>query len=496
MAGADVLLVMGGAANITWTSGESIFHPVATTTFKAITHTTVAHREGLFRTAGTLGHLYVRVTANTNTSSVSYRVFKNGVDVSFSVTILAAVTGTFENNSIIQFVSVAVNDRLGYRTAGAGGGSVDISIVSTVFTGTSATMMEWATTDDTGDTGTILSTTFFPIANLLSEASGTDAGVSTLIRRAGTWQGLTTLIVSNTRTATTTIRTRINAANGTGVLSIPSTSTGVFTDTVNTDAVAAGDLLNYSTTVGGTGTIRAAHINSGYESVTPGWSLPRNGLGSMNALDLRHAPLGGEGSFELPDPEAFALMTTRVEMIATSIWANVTANSINLTASTFSLRRNAVDTGLSISIPASTTGTFENTGSEAFLNVELISYTALAGGATGTLTISRAALTASGVQNATATPATILTTVSITNPEVSPTVAPATILTTVTIPDPSIITGTSTTVVPATILLTTTIFEPSLTDLIDGSPSLVLAALESAQLTSDGASWWIISDYP
>jgi hypothetical protein len=62
------------------------------------------------------------------------------------------------------------------------------------------------------------------------------------------------LVVSNTVTATSTLRTRKNGANGGGAISISASTTGYFEDTSGTDAIMSTDYVNYQIVTGATGT--------------------------------------------------------------------------------------------------------------------------------------------------------------------------------------------------------------------------------------------------
>src|SRR3990167_11137323 len=89
-------------------------------------------------------------------------------------------------------------------------------------------------------------------ANSTTGDNLTEANRQITYRSAGTLSNLWVNVDSNTLDGTTTIRTRINGANGAQSVSFASSTTGIAEDTTNSDTIVAGDEVNYSLVTAGT----------------------------------------------------------------------------------------------------------------------------------------------------------------------------------------------------------------------------------------------------
>lgn len=104
-------------------------------------------------------------------------------------------------------------------------------------------------------TGSVAASTtvFSPLGNCDMPQVTTEAPTQTTVRTAGIYSNLKTLVSSNDR-AGSTLRIRINGANGNSAVAITASTTGEFEDAVNTDTFAAGDEVSTALTTGATGT--------------------------------------------------------------------------------------------------------------------------------------------------------------------------------------------------------------------------------------------------
>ena len=105
-----------------------------------------------------------------------------------------------------------------------------------------------------GNTSLVAATYYNAIGGTYISRNTTESFQQFKAEQSGAISGLTIAVRANTLTATTTIVTRINGGDGTVTASITSGATGVFTDVVHSDTVAASDLINCKYTMGGTGT--------------------------------------------------------------------------------------------------------------------------------------------------------------------------------------------------------------------------------------------------
>ncbi len=219
--------------------------------------------------------------------------------------------------------------------------------------------------------------------------NSTESNRAVVFRTAGTLTKLTALVTANDRPSAL-VTTRKNAGGGATNLSVsvPSSATGVFADVSHSDAVAAGDTWNYVWIPGSGGTIQTMTAVSVLFEAT-----------DANYAVVRHLQTGAVlgGNFFPSISGALATTTSyplylAFDAIARNLALYVTANTRD-GASTLTVRVNAVDSAVSVSVPATTTGTFEDTGNAVDVGaVDGLEYVTSRGGTTGTYTVQYAAL--------------------------------------------------------------------------------------------------------
>lgn len=223
----------------------------------------------------------------------------------------------------------------------------------------------------------------------LANGSTTESRISEEVRLAGTLSRLSARVVANSlSTAATTIRSRIDSANGNQVLSISAGATGYFADTSNTDAVVDGNNINMSLAVaaGGTGTIELSGLVMNFSATTNHATL----LGSQS---------GSGASFNGASTTEFvALSGLLTDSISTE--ANV-QNQIDIagtlskgqviilsngrsSTTTFRTRINGANGNISMAVTAGGTGTFEDTSNtDTIAANDLVNISASMGTGTG-----------------------------------------------------------------------------------------------------------------
>lgn len=206
-------------------------------------------------------------------------------------------------------------------------------------------------------------TTYNDVAGDQNNHNTTEANTKLRIRYAGTASKLSTRIEANTVTATSTIRFRKNGANGNQVLTIGSSTTGVFSDTTNTDSVAAGDDINYQVVTGATGTsLSYAVINFIFEptssSVTV--TLFESGIFSSftTASTTTYAPFNGNTTFNATESNS----RKRVKKAGTFKFFQVNvASNARTTTTTFRLRKNGANGNQTVAYGSGASGQVEDT---------------------------------------------------------------------------------------------------------------------------------------
>lgn len=196
------------------------------------------------------------------------------------------------------------------------------------------------------------------------EVSTAEDDAVLIIRGAYVASGLHCRVANNSFTSASSYHSRINAVSGNLDVTIPATSNGVFEDTTNSDVLADGDLFNFE------------QVLNGMHGNTIDW------LGSMvmmeNTIDQRCQTMCFSAG-EIKGSGATTFMATGGDPVdqslseafsrwsfqgfageLTNITLEVFQNEID-NASTFTLRINAVDGNNQVTIPANSTGRFEDT---------------------------------------------------------------------------------------------------------------------------------------
>lgn len=199
----------------------------------------------------------------------------------------------------------------------------------------------------------------------LTAAIGTTAEASTqyTFRVAGVFSNLYVRVTANANTATTTVRTRKNTANGAQSISIGSTTTGEFQDIVNTDTITAGDIFNYQSVTGATGgTVTYSLISIVFAATT---NTSKNYISST----VSSPAASTTGWFTISGNNAITPVTTteadvqykfKTAGTLKNLFVNVSTNT-RTTATVVGTRIGAVNGTLLVSYGSGVTGILEDT---------------------------------------------------------------------------------------------------------------------------------------
>lgn len=320
--------------------------------------TTESETQVLHRNAGTFSNLSVRLTANSVNTSTTFTFRKNAADGNMTFSVASGATGNFEDTSHTD--RIASGDKTSLKTVPGTTGTFTMTANAFTFdadTDTVTRLVLW-------DFQTIVaaSTTVFNNLGGLTPSSATnttEANVKCRQRKAGSFKNICLNIIQNLRTTATTYVSRKNGVDGTITMSIAAGTTGFVEEgTPHTDSVAVDDDYNHKLTWG-----------TGAEALTiTTWQIDFISTGGCGQMVIASRagdavaepvttflPLGGffitgtEQSFLISTPYIFSDLTCLISL-----------NGIT-TASTLTLRKNAVSTALVCSITASTTGVFSDT---------------------------------------------------------------------------------------------------------------------------------------
>lgn len=325
----------------------------------------------------TLTGLYVRVDTNATTSASTVRPRINAADGNLFATIPAGTSGEFED--VGNSDSLVAGDLIANRIINGGGGTITITAInynlgavdneSIIGLSRGATITD-GNTNEEGITGELRTLT-------------TEADAQYLMRTSGLFKNFQVHFNTNSITTAITCRVRINGADGNQNLVFPAATSGTMEDLVNTDAFGDGDLVNYNTS----SPLGAGIAQLEYITMTMA-SLGRiQGLGDMFSTDIgfgvtRFFPI--ECGFGETAVEGDVQVRAGVPFFAKNFIARVGNNSVN-GSTTGSFRINGADSDLVVTIPASTSGDFEDLGEVEVDSRDLLSLSLVIGGTSGVI---------------------------------------------------------------------------------------------------------------
>ncbi len=244
-----------------------------------------------------------------------------------------------------------------------------------------------------GDT----SVRYYPVGDTrLTTTFGAEVNVQVPYRTAGVHSHLTIVVTGNAgKTGATLVRFRINGVNGTQVISVPAGATGLFTDAVHNDPTNAGDLLDVQvdasggTNDGGPGQSISYTVINGVFLSSKGSTVKKQLSGGIAittaAGGTYYGLVGGQQMGVNGFESVVQTKVTQPEVYANSVIA-CSANSLD-GPTVLTLRKNGVDTAITMTIPAGSTTLVEDTAHSAtFAADDLISWKYdLSGSSSGTI---------------------------------------------------------------------------------------------------------------
>ncbi len=316
-----------------------------------------------FRTAGSLSHLYARVLTNTVTATSTIKILKAGVAATQTLSIGSGATGEFEDTTHTDTVAIA-DDWDFQIVAGATGTSILFSQISCLFVDYSGTNTTSKLATESGSSLSVAGTTsFFPLGGDGATPPTVETFAKCRQRIAGTMKNLAIFLTANTRSDATTVKSRLNGADGTLTMSVGAAGTGIFEDTTHSDAIAIADDYNFAVVTGaGTGALTPLTIAVDFVTTTgegQGVVAKINAPTAVaDATTMWYHILGGscipvatEANMQMRAREAFTL-----EQLGCMISQNDDSAGGTLT-----LRKNGANGNQTVAITGSTTGWFGDT---------------------------------------------------------------------------------------------------------------------------------------
>lgn len=322
------------------------------------------------RDAGVVSNLYTFASLNTASVNSTITLRVNLADAALTVTYAADQTGIKEDTS--NTVTVAATDELDWEITiptEAGTNTLTLRVISAQFAPTTSTncvsFMVLSPATATLDDSAVSTTSFLPLdGQILSSA--TEAETKIRIGETFTSSNLYTYVTANSRTSDTVVRTRKNGADGGQSVTYTSGQTGVKEDTVNTDALVAGDDFNYSMTTGiGVGTISFTTICCRLVSTNNSFALVASlATGNAQAFNATNFLTVG-GRLSSSSVEANFETLPRFTFTAKQLHTYVSVNTIAASATVYTVRDNRADSALTVSYAAAQTGLKSDTSNTA-----------------------------------------------------------------------------------------------------------------------------------
>lgn len=353
----------------------------------SLVNATEANLRAYIRTNGRfMAHSFYVTVASTTNSTIRMR--KNGANANMVITCLANTTGLFQDLGSVDITTAG--ERWNYSIV-AGTGGITFTWCSKIFLADSREESIYGNSGSLVDGAGAVSN-YMAFCGPVGSTS-TENNTKVRVNIAGTMKNMQVYVFANTKTGTTTYRSRKNGADGNLVVSFAASTTGHVEDTSNTDTIASGDDYNISYTTTSTGSITTnlrgatfATASTDYANMIVSFasttSIPTQ---SFNTTSYR--TLGGtltvSTSAAETDSRAYVPCATTLSKLSVL----VTSNGIAATTS-YRTRVNSADGNILVSITALTTGRFQDLSNSDALKIgDYACFSCVTGGGAGTIGI-------------------------------------------------------------------------------------------------------------
>lgn len=207
----------------------------------------------------------------------------------------------------------------------------------------------------------INATRYTAFSNGSFDGNATETNRYNTLRAAGTFSNLYVRVSSNAAATNTTVRFRINVANGNQNLTIGAGATGEFEDTSNTDAVVAADEVAIQYVTGTTGAIFPTVTTAVFNATSNTAVVIGSTGGTIASTDSVTQFFSLGKNVANGDPtEANAQSNIGTAGTLNNMFMLVSANG-RTTTTTYGTRINGASGTLAISVGSGATGLFEDT---------------------------------------------------------------------------------------------------------------------------------------
>jgi hypothetical protein len=234
-------------------TASTTYYPSATGGRPVNTNTTEANAQTTVLTAGTFKNGYFNVSTNARTNSTTVNFRKNTANGNMTMSVNAAATGQFEDTSNTD--SVSVSDLVNWAfTLGTTNNNFLVSTMGCDLVTTDSTFQHTCGEGSDAITVNASAVNYQAVAGRNNATTTTEAKVQVLEQLGATYSKISINVTTNTVSNAGTCTFRKNGGNGNQSASITASTTGIFTDAVNTDVCVATDEINTQVTAGTSGT--------------------------------------------------------------------------------------------------------------------------------------------------------------------------------------------------------------------------------------------------
>jgi hypothetical protein len=328
------------------------------------------YRESLFSKAGTLSDLKVNIHTSNNSGNWQVNTEINGSSGNLVVTLPGSTTGLFSD--LTHTDSISVGDRVRYEVDLLSGLDTPISNgMSTVFETASGIVYPYISTGSetnpsNGNYWTLIGSGKIP---------GNGVGKRTRFPVAATVKNLLLHVSINARTDVCTFTSQINGSTGSLSVSIPSATTGEFSNTTDSDSLSVNDEYIFQLNMLGSGNFTTQGYSASYEMdesflfiVThrggTDISLPESTPKYLALFEETDSLETTESSSQIYIPDRLKTNNLQIRIITN-----------NTNTGELRLRINGANGNQVVSIPSGTTGWIEDTTNIDYLSPgDLVNY--------------------------------------------------------------------------------------------------------------------------
>jgi hypothetical protein len=315
---------------------------------------TEANTQWTIQVAGDFTSFGARVAGNTCSTTTTLRFRINGANANNVISVSGSSNGWFEDVTP-NTDTVAPGDLIGMTiTRGTGAGNFFLGNPNISFEAASGSVsfLGWSSDLVSGLNHSAASTTTEQTC-FGGDSEATNANARVDLEAAGTASDFELRVLSNARSTTTTGNFYINGSAVNQTVSVTASSTGLFQDTTNTDAIVATNDVSFGLVTGtGTGNFfiqwYRAHMTNTTSAFDIGWAR-------MTGSTLLYQPImGNDATNTLSDAES------AVPFACTALNLRVRLTGAGHSAYTLSLSINGSAGSQAVSVTAATTGVFSD----------------------------------------------------------------------------------------------------------------------------------------